>query len=119
MERVNSFLQEVQAPIKKTDTDIVKLAKNVRDLSQKGDPPQKARTDPGSLQAEQAIDPGAPSRIPELQRAETISSPIGLQLAGRGKDDEPPLSLEQLKGLQQSGVNELVAELRLQRRLFG
>jgi hypothetical protein len=119
MEQISAFLEEAQAPIKKTDSATVKLAKNLRDLSQKGDPPEKAQSAPGSLQAEQAIAPSESTRIPELQRAKTVSAPIGLKLATGDKDGEPPLSFDQLKGLQRSGIDELVSELRLQRRLFG
>jgi hypothetical protein len=115
LERINAFIEKMK------EEPLVKLAKNIKEIGDKA-PPKKAEAAPGSLQTEQAIAPVDPSRIPDLQRAETISAPIGLQLATRGKggkDDEPPLSLEQLKGLQQSGIMELVSELRLQRRLFG
>jgi hypothetical protein len=73
------------------------------------------------VEPEQAIEQPSPRRELQLSRAETVSAPIGLNLAiGRGREgEEPPLSIDQLKGMQSSGILDLVSQLRTQRRLFG
>ena len=108
--RISKFL--VDFP----ETEVGQIIQGVRDLGNKA-PVKRAQVRGSAPGLDQQTPPTEGTQIPQLNRAQTVSSPIGLDLAS--KSDEVPLTFEEIKGLQQNGILELISQLRTQRRTFG
>ena len=108
-------LKRIMATVQKfRESELGQIVENVKEIGDKN-PPRETQADPGTPQAEQQLAPEPQLRVPQLERA--ASADLGL--AKGGKDKEPPLTLAQIRELQRSGILDLVAQLRTQRRLFG
>lgn len=117
-----SLVQRLDAGVKKIsasldefkETEVGELVSNVQELQERL--PQASRPSRGASSAspEQAVASLALSPVPQLSRAETTSFPRGggdLNLAGRGGGS--------LATSRPEAIEELIAELRLNRRSFG
>jgi hypothetical protein len=103
MDRIKKGVEELQ----ETFGQAAKLAASETKLG--GDAPPV----PGIPQ-DQTPQSAPELHIPQLARAETTD--LGL---AQGSKQEEPLTFEQIKGFQREGIDDLVSQLRTQRRLFG
>jgi hypothetical protein len=89
-------------------------AKEFKDRAESLGGVREAERGDTTLPAEPSIPSSPQMQVPQLNQAQTAD--LGLS---KGKDGERPLTFAELKELQRSGILNLVADLRTQRRLFG
>jgi hypothetical protein len=105
IERINKFVAE---------NEKVQLVQNIRELGRQA--PSAVGSSTAQAPQDQPIAPTERIQIPQLAKAQTVeTSSTSLNLS---RKEETPLTFEQIKGLQNTSIQELIALLRTQQRSF-